>query len=149
MKQLNRSVAIVLICAMMLMMAACEQTKSYATLEEWYADHPLSEDLTHKVIKEEGLPSLTLARDMIIAGNEIIFKCTFSKKVFGEDEKLDEIYFKAVDKAAYEEQDNIKELIKILSERSGIAKSQISVRYDFYNPGDPTPSYTISKDYFF
>lgn len=144
MKQLNKSIAIVLICAMMLTMTACEQKQSYATLEEWYADHPLPEDITHKVIHEEGL---SLTRDIIVEGNDVISKGTMSKKIFGEDEKMDEVYFKIADNIAHEEQDNINELIKLLSELSGIAKSQISLRYEFYNPGATTPSYTINKNF--
>lgn len=142
MKQLNKSVAIILICAMMLMLAACEQTKTYATVEEWYADNPpLPEDFTHAVIKEEGL-SATM--DIFFEGNVMICKGTMSKTIFGEDEKMDEIYFKVLDNVIYKSQTKISDIISTLSVRSGIDASQISVRYEFYNPGATTPSYSKS-----
>lgn len=143
----RKRVVFFLICTMMLMITACEQKKSYATLEEWYADNPLPESEIHSTFYAG---SLSGKMDIIIEENELIYKCTMSKKIFGEDEKMDELYTKVIENTFSQQKDEFNKIINDISVISGIDASQISLRYEYYNPGDPVPFYSQSfgKNFF-
>ena len=142
MKKQTRFLSFFMVCIILFTMTACGQ-KTYSTLEEWYADNPLPESETHSTYQGDGFSGTI---DITIEENELIYKCTLSKKIFGVDAKMDEIYKEYFDKSFSQQQATFNEIINNISSTSGIDASLISLRYEYYNPGDSTPFYSKSFD---
>lgn len=136
MKKQHKRVVFLLICAMLLTMAACER-KTYASLEEWYADNP-SEKLA-KTTFTEGSTKASVG--ISIEENTIVYKMNLGTKVIGRDELTDKVFIATFDSALAGDKSGNDKLIKQISDKSGIDASLISIRFEIYNPGETKPCY--------
>lgn len=136
MKKQHKRVVVLLICAMMLTLAACGR-KTYTSLEEWYADNP-SEKMEKQSFSEE---SNTASVGISIEGNTIVYKMNLGTKITGRDELTDSIMLLTFDSALAGDKSGNDQLIKQISDKSGIDASLISIRYELYNPGEKKPCY--------
>lgn len=136
MKKQAISVTLFLICAMIFTMAACGH-KSYASLEEWYADNP-SEKL-EKMNFSEG--SSTFSMGLSVEENVLIYKMNYGTRIFGNDELTNKLFTAMFDKAFIEDKERNNKIINQLADKSGIDASLISLRFEIYNPGETKPCY--------
>ena len=136
MKKQASFVTLFMICAMILTMVACGR-KSYASLEEWYADNP-SEKL-EKMNFSEG--SSTASMGLSVEENVLVYKMNYGTRIFGNDEMINKIFTATFDKAFIEDEERNNKIIKQLADKSGIDASLISLRFEIYNPGETKPCY--------
>lgn len=136
MKKQARFVTLFLICAVMLTMAACGH-KSYASLEEWYADNP-SEKL-EKMTFSEGSSKASIG--FSVEKNVLVYKMNYGTQIFGNDDMINKIFTATFDKAFLEDKERNNQIIKQLADKSGIDASLISLRFEIYNPGETKPRY--------
>lgn len=135
MKKLYKRIVFFVLCAMMLTMSACGR-KSYASVEEWYADNP-----SEKLDQMNFSASSTKASVSIsFEGNVIVYKMNLGTKTLGKDDLTDKIFTAAFD-SAFSDQSSNDKVINQISANSGIDASLISIRYEIYNPGETKPCY--------
>lgn len=137
MKKQSGFLLFIMTCIILLTMTACGH-KSYATLEEWYADNP-SKKLDELNFSEGGTKASV---GISIEGNVIVYKMNLGTKTIGRGDMMDKVFTAVFDSAFADDKSNNDKVIKQLSSDSGIDASLISIRYEIYNPGESTPCYT-------
>lgn len=144
MKQLNKLTAIILICAIMLMMAACS-SKSYSSVEEWYADNPVSQKAMEAMLKNQNTDGLTI--EFEIKENVLIYRYIYDKKIFGQSEEIDKAAKEMLDSSVNQSISGFTQGIDEIAQSTQIDASKISIVLEWYNPGASKPSYsrTIAK----
>ena len=141
MKKINKSATIILACAMMLMIVACG-SKSYSTVEEWYADNPASQKSMEAMAKAESTDDLTIEFD--IKENKIIYRYIYGVKIFGQSEEIDAAAKRMLDSGIEQSRSTYIQAINQVAQSSKIDASKISVVLEWYNPGASTPSYSLT-----
>lgn len=129
--------ALIMTCVILLTFTAC--FKSYATLEEWYADHP-SQQISPMKFSANGVSASV---ELSIEENVVVYKAFMSQKTIGEDPQTDSTYKSYFDSSFTNQQTTFHKMISQLSSESGIDASMISIRYEIYNPGESTPCYSF------
>lgn len=144
MKKFNKLTAIILACAMMLMMAACG-SKTYSSLEEWYSDNPAYEKTMQTMLSSQKADGLSMEFD--IQDNSLVYRYIYDQAVFGQSEEIDAAAKELLDSALEQQKSNFTQGIDEIAKASKIDASTISVVLEYYNPGESAPSYsqTITK----
>lgn len=141
MKQLNKSTAIILVCVMMLMMAACG-SKSYSTVEEWYADNPAAQKSMKAMVEDESTKELTIEFD--VKENQLIYRYIYGEKIFGQSEEIDVAAKKMLDSGIEQTRSTHIQAIDQIARSSKIDAGKISIVMEWYNPGASTPGYSLT-----
>lgn len=140
-KACNQKTLLLLIFMVMSMIFAGCGKKSYETLEEFLNDNPtVKSDLNASMSSSDGTATLE------ISGNTLIMKAYYNEKVWGVDSTMDAQLRLQMDDyfAGASVQKQLEQSINQVAEGSGIDASKLSARYEFYNPGASTPSYTYT-----
>lgn len=136
----KKAAILVLTLSMLMAMVGCA-SKTYASLEEWYADNPQA---VRSV--EAGLSQASASGEMsvefAIEGNKIIYRYKLNEQLFGLGDETDRILKSTLDNNLEVQRDNFIKSIDSISLGSGIDASLISVHLDYYNPGDTEPCFS-------
>ena len=142
MNKRTRSLRTILVLALVVMamfVAGCG--KKYATLEEFLNDNPEAKNsLNASMSSSDGTATLE------VSGNTLIMKAYYAEQVWGINEVTDAKLRLQMDKyfEGSSVQSKLSRSIDQVAAGSGIDASLLSARYEFYNPGDTTPSYTYT-----
>ncbi|MBR1854727.1 MAG: hypothetical protein IJ794_16540 [Lachnospiraceae bacterium] len=136
----SKTLLLLLLMVVSMIFAGCGK-KSYATLEDFLNDNPAAKSsLNASMSSSDGTATVD------VSGNTLIMKAYYNEKVWGVDPSVDaqlktqmDAYF-----AGASVQKQLEQSINQVAEGSGIDASKLSARYEFYNPGDTTPSYTYT-----
>lgn len=117
--------------------------QKYSSLEEYSRHSPLPDDFTQTDLSGDGI-HLTL--ELSVSGNTVIMKMYADKTIFSNDPAVNATVSEAMDRYFADEKlrSSMNDGIDRLALSSGIDASQITVRYEIYNPGADTPSYSYS-----
>lgn len=140
MKRNTRTIAALFTLALLFVMAGCSK-KTYASLEEWYNDNPVTAAIVNSAISSS-TDSGNVSMD--IKGNTITYHIEMDEAIFGLDPEMDAIYKSTLDQAFSQDEESIKDFIDETADAAGIDASLIIVTYAAYNPGEDTPGYSIS-----
>lgn len=136
----KKATIFVLALSMIMVIAGCA-SKTYASLEEWYADNPKAVSSV-----EAGLNQASASGDMsvefAIEGNKIIYRYKLNEKLFGVNDETDRILKSTLDNNLEAQRSNFTKSIDSISLGSGIDASLISIHLEYYNPGDAEPSFS-------
>lgn len=137
----HKRVTIILTCVMMLMMAACS-SKSYSTVEEWYADNPAAQESMKSMMEDESTKELTIEFD--VKENQLIYRYIYGEKIFGRSEEIDAAAKKMLDSGIEQTRSTHIQAIDQIARSSKIDASKISIVMEWYNPGANTPGYSLT-----
>lgn len=140
MKKNTRTTAVLFTLALLFVMAGCGK-KTYASLEEWYNDNPVTAAIVNSAISSS-TDSGNVSMD--IKGNTITYHIEMDEAIFGLDPEMDAIYKSTLDQAFSQDEESIKDFIDETADAAGVDASLITVTYAAYNPGEDTPGYSIS-----
>lgn len=135
----HKQVAIIMICALMLILTACS-SKSYSTVEEWYADNPVAQKAMEAMMKNQNGDGLTVEFD--IKGNDLIYRYIYDEKIFGQSEEIDKAIKATLDSGIEKSKSSFNQNIDEIAKTTKIDASNISIIFEWYNPGASTPSYS-------
>lgn len=137
----RKKVAIlVLTLSMIMVMVGCA-SKTYASLEEWYADNPQAASSVNASLNQVNTSS-DMSMEFAIEGNKIIYRYKLNEQLFGLRDETDQILKSTLDESLEVQRDNFIKSIDSISLASGIDASLLSVHLDYYNPGDTEPCFS-------
>ena len=140
-KPLAMTLVLTMLVVLSLFTAGCGK-KTYSTLEEFLQDNPAAQSTLDAMSTSDSNGTAKLE----VTGNTIVVKTYSNETLFGKDAQLD-IQMKAYMDQYFSGADIKKQTdssISQFAQASGIDASLISVRYEMYNPGASTPSYTYT-----
>lgn len=136
----KKAAILILTLSMIMVMVGCA-SKTYANLEEWYADNPREASSVNAVLNQSNSSS-DMSMEFAIEDNKIIFRYKLNEKLFGLDDETDRILKSTLDNNLEVQRNNFIQSIDSVSRASRIDASLISVHLDYYNPGDTEPCFS-------
>ena len=136
----KKAAILILAFSMIMVMAGCA-SKTYASLEEWYANTPQAVSSVEAGINQVGASS-DMSVEFAIEGNKIIYRYKLNEKIFGLDDETDGILKSTLENGLEIQRDNFIKSIDSVSLGSGIDSSLISIHLEYYNPGDTEPYFS-------
>lgn len=137
MKKIFRLITMILALSTILL-CGCQQPKSYETLEEWYND---GSELA--VALDDAMPKNTEngTYSFHVKENIMVYSFEYYEVVFTDNEDVNKLYRSMLDDTFEADEDVYLKLIDMVSEESGIPADEISLRFQYLNPGASTASY--------
>ncbi|MDE7251928.1 MAG: DUF4854 domain-containing protein [Acetatifactor sp.] len=136
----KKAAILVMTLSMIMVMVGCA-SKTYADLEEWYADNPREASAVNAGLNQVN-SSGEMSMEFAIEGNKIIYRYKLNEKLFGLDAETDRILKSTLDNNLEVQRDNFIKSIDSISSASRIDASLLSVHLDYYNPGDTEPCFS-------
>lgn len=136
----KKAAILILTLSMIMVMVGCA-SKTYANVEEWYADNPQEANAVNTMLRQSNT-SNDMSMEFAVEGNKIIFRYKLNEKLFGLDDDTDRILKSTLNNNLEIQRNNFIQSIDSVSRASRIDTSLISVHLDYYNPGDTEPCFS-------
>ncbi len=140
MKKIQKLTVLILALAMALSMAGCS-SKTYSSLEEWYADNSMFDSTIQSMMNSEMEGGSV---EFAVEDNSIVYRYKFDEQTFGLNSDVDTAIKQTLDSNLETQRSTFTQLIDEFAKSSKIDVSAISVKLEYYNPGATTPSFTQS-----
>lgn len=134
----TRALLLLTLLMVSMFVAGCGK-KSYASVEEYLNANPAI--LT---AMNTSMSSSDATGKAEVSGNTIIMKLYYKQTVWGLDSSIDSQLKNMMDQYFSQSESDLAESLADVSKESGVDVSQISYRFEYYNPDASTPSYTYT-----